>query len=98
VNAVLAKYHGRVKLAYLDFPLTEMQGQAAQAAEAARCAGDQGKFREYHDDLFADPAKLDEASLIGRANRLALDESAFRSCLTSGKSKHDIESNREHGD
>src|SRR5262249_30614944 len=50
---VLAKYNGRVKLAYLDFPLREIHAQAERAAEAARCAGEQGKFWEYHDNLFA---------------------------------------------
>src|SRR6266404_2316476 len=97
LKALLAKYDGRVKLAFLDFPLTEIHGQAGRAAEAARCAGEQGKFWEYHDNLLADPAKLDETSLIGRAQNLRLDESAFRSCLASGKFRHDIEANREQG-
>jgi protein-disulfide isomerase len=97
LKALLAKYDGRVKLAYLDFPLTEIHSYAEKAAEAAHCAGDQGKFWEYHDNLFADQSKLDEASLIGRAQSLHLDETAFRSCLSSGKFKHDIDANREEG-
>jgi protein-disulfide isomerase len=95
--ALLAKYDGRVKLAFLDFPLSEIHGQAEKAAEAARCAGDQGKFWEFHDHLFADQSKLDDASLIGHAQSLHLDENAFRSCLSSGKFTHDIEVNREEG-
>ena len=66
LKALLSKYGGRVKLAFLDFPLSEIHGQAGSAAEAARCAGEQGKYWEYHDSLFAD-SKLDEASLIERA-------------------------------
>jgi protein-disulfide isomerase len=97
LKTLLAKYDGRVKLAYLDFPLTEIHSNAEKAAEAARCAGDQGKFWEYHDTLFADQSKLDEAGLIGHAQNLNLDEAAFRSCLSSGKFKHDIEVNREEG-
>ena len=97
LKTVLAKYDGRVKLAFLDFPLSEIHGQAEKAAEAARCAGDQGKFWEYHDHLFADQSKLDDASLIGHAQSLHLDQNAFRSCLSSGKFKHDIEVNREEG-
>ncbi len=96
LKALLSKYGGRVKLAFLDFPLSEIHGQAGSAAEAARCAGEQGKFWEYHDSLFAEPSKLDEASLIERAQKL-LDESAFRSCLTSGKFQQDIQANREQG-
>jgi protein-disulfide isomerase len=97
LKALLAKYDGRVKLAFLDFPLAGIHGQAEKAAEAARCAGEQGKFWEYHDSLFAEQSKLDEASLIGRARSLDLDENAFSSCLASGKFKHDIEANREEG-
>jgi protein-disulfide isomerase len=97
LKTLLAKYDGRVKLAYLDFPLTEIHSNAEKAAEAARCAGEQGKFWEYHDTLFADQSKLDEAGLIAHAQNLHLDQAAFRSCLASGKFKHDIEVNREEG-
>src|SRR5213594_3846684 len=97
LKALLSKYGGRVKLAFLDFPLSEIHGQARSAAEAARCAGEQGKYWEYHDSLFADPSKLDEASLIERAQKLRLDKGAFRSCLTSGKFQQDIRANREQG-
>src|SRR5262249_33637568 len=96
LKALLAKYDGRVKLAFLDYPLTEIRSNAEKAA-AARCAGEQGKFCEYHDSLFADQSKLDEASLIGRAQNLNLEETVFRSCLASGKFEHDIQANREEG-
>lgn len=92
---LLAKYEGRVKLAFLDFPLAEIHSQAEKAAEAARCAGEQGKFWEYHESLFADQSKLDEESLIGRAQNLKLDEKAFQSCLASGKFKASIEADRQ---
>src|SRR5262245_54095917 len=41
LKALLSKYGDRVKLAFLDFPLSEIHGQAGSAAEAARCAGEQ---------------------------------------------------------
>jgi protein-disulfide isomerase len=97
LKALLSKYGGRVKLAFLDFPLSEIHGQAETAAEAARCAGEQAKFWEYHDSLFKEPSKLDEASLIDRAQKLRLDQGAFRSCLTSGKFQQDIQANRDQG-
>ena len=98
LKAVLAKYNGRVKLAFLDFPLTEIHASAFSAAEAARCAGEQGKYWEYHDSLFSDQSKLDQPSLVERAEKLHLSAAAFRSCLSSGKFKTDIEANREQGD
>jgi protein-disulfide isomerase len=97
VKDVLAKYQGRVKLAFLDFPLVEIHPRAHSAAEAARCAGEQGKFWKYHDSLFADQSKLDEAGLVGRAQDLKMDEAAFQSCLASGRFQADIEANREQG-
>ncbi len=97
LKVLLAKYNGRVKLAFLDFPLTEIHPNAASAAEAARCAGEQGQYWEYHDSLFADQSKLDTSSLVERAQKLHLNESAFRSCLSSGKFKADIEANRDQG-
>ncbi len=88
---VLAKYKGRAKLAYRDFPLREIHPQAQTAAEAARCAGDQGKFWEFHDALFADQSKLKEADLGAHAHALGLDEKSFQACLASGKYKPKVD-------
>ncbi len=97
LNTILAKYNGRVKLAYMDFPLREIHAQASAAAEAARCAGEQGKFWEFHDALFADQTKLKEADLAAHARALRLNEKSFRSCLASGKYKPKIEEDLEEG-
>lgn len=97
LKEVLAKYGSRVKLAWEDFPLSEIHSHAEKAAEAARCAGDQGKYWEYHDSLFADQSKLDEASLTARANTLHLDQATFQSCLDSGKFKSQVEADRQAG-
>lgn len=43
---------GKVKFYYRDFPLTQIHPGAQKGAEAARCAGDQGKYWEYHDLVF----------------------------------------------
>jgi len=97
MNDLLSKYNGRVKLAFRDFPLREIHPQAQIAAEAARCACDQGKFWEFHDALFANQSKLDEAALIAQARVLGLNESSFQSCLTSGKFKAKIEADLQEG-
>jgi protein-disulfide isomerase len=97
LHELLTKYNGRVKLAYLDFPLPEIHPKAERAAEAARCAGEQGKFWEYHDALYAEQSKLDDAELLNRARALHLDEKSFQSCLDSGKFKSQIEADLEQG-
>jgi len=66
-------------------------------AEAARCAGEQGKFWEYHDALFADQSKLKEAEPAAHARTLGLDENSFQSCLASGKYKAKVEADLQDG-
>ena len=97
LKRLLAKYEGQVSLAYRDFPLREIHSQAQLAAEASRCAGEQGKFWEYHDLLFASPNKLDRQGLIEQARSLKLDEGRFDSCLASGKHKAQIEEDVQEG-
>ena len=94
---LLAKYKGRVSLAYRDFPLRGLHAQGQLAAEASRCAGEQGKFWEYHDLLFANPGKLKRDGLVEHARSLRLDEKQFDSCLSSGKYKARIEEDLQEG-
>ena len=47
-----AEYGGKLAFAYKDLPLP-MHSQAVKAAEAAHCAGAQGKYWEYHDLLLS---------------------------------------------
>ncbi|HEV2620427.1 MAG TPA: thioredoxin domain-containing protein [Acidobacteriaceae bacterium] len=91
ISAVMAQYPDQVKLSYRDFPLRELHPNAESAAEAARCAGDQGKFWEYHDLLFADQKKQTPEGLMNDARTLKLDEPKFAACLDSGRYKQQIE-------
>ena len=43
---------GKVKFYYRDFPLLQIHPGAQKAGEAARCAGDQDKYWQYHDLIF----------------------------------------------
>ena len=97
LQAILAKYGSKVRLAFMDFPLREIHPRAQGAAEAARCAGEQGKFWEYHDVLYADQTKLDGPALIASARALKLDETAFQACLASGKFKSQIDADLAEG-
>ena len=49
---VLKRYSGKLRMVHKDLPLEAIHPQARQAAEAARCAGAQGKFWEYHDRVY----------------------------------------------
>ncbi len=96
LKEVLAKYGDKVSLAYRDFPLTTVHPQAEIAAQASRCALEQGRFWEYHDQLFA-ASKLDKDALVEYARNLKLDDKQFGSCLTSEKYKAEIEKDSEEG-
>jgi len=83
LGQVLAEFAGRVRLVYKDFPLPSHAG-ARPAAEAARCAADQGQFWPYHDLLFLARPAFSREALIGYAERLRLDRAAFVACLDGG--------------
>jgi len=73
-----------VKIVYKDFPLP-IHPNAQKAAEASRCAAEQGKYWEYHDLLFANSNALEPANLKKFAADLTLDTAKFDACLDSGK-------------
>jgi len=62
-----------VKYVFMDFPLESIHKFAFKAAEAARCAGEQGKFWEMHDRLFERQFALEDEHLIEYARELELD-------------------------
>lgn len=68
-----------------DFPLTSIHPEAFKASEAAHCAGDQGKYWEYHDRLFANQRALQVDALKKHAADLGLEPAAFDECLDSGR-------------
>lgn len=97
LNGLLEKYRGKVRLGFRDFPLRQIHPQAQQAAEAARCAGDQGKFWEYHDLLYANQTRLDPAGLAQHARSAGLDADLFSACLSGGKFRMQIDSDLQSG-
>lgn len=62
VKELEKEYGDKMRLVFIDFPLSFHQ-YAMGAAEASHCAGEQGKFWEYHDELFKDQGKLDTKDL-----------------------------------
>ena len=85
-------YPDYVQLTYRHLPLTQIHDNAAKAAEASEAAGAQGKFWEYHDELFENQrewANLGEAEfliyLVDLADDLGLDADQLAEDLASGK-------------
>jgi len=89
------EFGDRLAIAFKDFPLP-MHPYAEKAAEAARCAGKQGKFWEYHDALFTEK-KLETDQLKEQAKTLNLDTAAFNQCLDSGETAAAVKLDAEEG-
>jgi protein-disulfide isomerase len=94
---VLKRYDGKVRLVHKDLPLDQIHPQARQAAEAARCAEDEGKFWEYHDKLYASSPNAAPEDLKSYAKDLGLKQDSFDKCLTSGKYKETIQKDVNEG-
>lgn len=91
---ILEKYPQQVKFVYRDF--TIFGDDSVRAAEAAKCANDQGKFWEYHNRLFdhtlnQEQTALSQDTLVGYAKDLGLDTRSFGDCLSSQKYASEIQ-------
>jgi protein-disulfide isomerase len=86
VNPQLQKDYvdtGKVRYVFFDMPLEQIHKSAFKAAEAAHCAGEQGKYWEMHDRLFANQQKLEPWA--DHAKALGLDAAKFDACMNGGK-------------
>ncbi len=99
IQQLKKEYGDSLAVVYKDFPLPMHHG-SEKAAEAARCAGEQGKFWEYHDVLFYSQLTTIDA-LKQHAQTLKLDQDAFNTCLDDGKEspavKKDLEEAKSLG-
>jgi protein-disulfide isomerase len=80
---------GKIKYVFRDLPLP-FHNQAFKAAEAAHCAGEQGKFWEMHDLLFHNQTALTPEQLPAYAKDLGLSEGPFQQCLDTARFAADI--------
>jgi protein-disulfide isomerase len=72
---------GKIRFVSRDLPL-EFHPNAAPAAQAVRCAGEQHKFWEMHDVIMQDSASdLGTDSILKYGDKVSLDMITFRACL-----------------
>jgi protein-disulfide isomerase len=79
INAFMERNKDTVTLAYKHLPLVQIHDQAIPAATAAWAAQQQGKFWEYHDQLFVNQGQLGEELYQKIAQDLGLDLKKFAS-------------------
>ena len=75
---------GKAALAFRHLPLPGLHPNATRAAEAAACAGAQGRFWELHDILFEKRTTLGESALARHATEAGVDMDGWRDCMEQG--------------
>ncbi|MBT8335105.1 MAG: DsbA family protein [Gemmatimonadetes bacterium] len=94
---------GAVKFVFYDFPLTSIHPHAFLAARAGRCADEQGRFWEYHDEIFRNQsawsfsAAPPSGAFEDYAAQVGLDQGDFRSCLRSDRYADVVTANMQLG-
>ena len=91
---------GKVRLAYLNFPLSRIHKNAQAAAEAAMCAGVQGKFWELHESLFqSQPKWADLKSPLAVFDSLAraakVEPKGWNNCMSTHATAKLIQADRD---
>jgi protein-disulfide isomerase len=84
VQALEKEYGNKVRVVMKQNPLS-FHPRAKPAAMAAMAAGEQGKYWEYHDKLFANAKQLEDADLERYASELKLDMARWKKDLTNPK-------------
>ncbi|MET1124440.1 MAG: DsbA family protein [Archaeoglobaceae archaeon] len=101
IPKLLEEYGDVVKVVFRDFPV---HGNVSiLAAIAADCAGEQGKYWEFHDVLFEKQQEwyynyeLAREKMLEYAASLGLDVGAFETCIDSGKYSEEVKKDQEDG-
>lgn len=97
VNLLADDYPNDLRIVWKDMPNTSQHPEALNAAIAARCAGDQGKFWEYNALLLANQASLGAELYNTLAIQLALKSSTFTSCMNQQTPSPIIQQTYEEG-
>ncbi len=89
VEQLLKDYGGKVTVYFRNFPLPQHQN-AQISAQAAEAAGDQGKYWEMHNKLYATQKDWEKTAdptgtYVGYAKELGLDTDKFKTALTDKK-------------
>ncbi|MDH3269786.1 MAG: DsbA family protein [Gemmatimonadota bacterium] len=101
IDATLVQ-SGRAEFVFYDFPLVQIHPNAFLAARAARCAGDQGKYWEFHQEVFRNQSRWSSATMPTSAfedyaETVGVDGGEFSSCVNSDRHADVVSANMELG-
>ncbi len=94
---------GQAKFVFYDFPLVSIHPHAFLAARAARCAGDQDLFWEYHNEVFRNQSTWSQqqsvvSPFMDYAETVGADVDAFEGCLKSDRHADVVTANMRLGE
>lgn len=83
MKPLLEEYGSRISYEFHHFPIMSLHRYALDAAEAAECAADQGKFWEFVDLIYSEQDKMSKAMFEEWGKKLGLDMELFNRCRSS---------------
>jgi protein-disulfide isomerase len=94
---------GVIRFVRYDFPLVNAHPHAFLASRAARCAGDQGRYWEYHDVLYGrqptwSSVRDPSAEFVDYAQLVGIDRRQFQQCLRSDQHAEEVTRNLRLGE
>ena len=102
-DAIIQQYvnTGKVNFVFRDFPLNGPD--SVLAAEGSYCADDQGKYWQYHDELYKNwggekTGWVNQKSLDKFATTVGLDLSKFDKCMSDKKYEQKVLDNQKFGE
>lgn len=98
----ITRYVATGEVLFTYVPFSFIGNESIQAAKAALCANEEGKFWDYHDTLFLNwdgenVGNFSDKRLIAFAGALGLNENDFRSCLNSTLYDKDVQEGLQIG-
>lgn len=93
---LLEAYPNQIRYVYRDFPIASIHSNAVSAAEAANCAGDQGKYWEFSEKLFAMEYSLGQEAYTSYSQSLNLDQSKFDECISSRRHQAEVQADFDY--
>ncbi len=101
-SQIVQQYVQTGKLTFVYKHSAFLGQESSWSAQAAECAADQGKFWEYHDELFKqqngeNQGAFTKDKLIGFAQTLELDMSTFTSCLNNDETLARVQADTQEG-
>jgi protein-disulfide isomerase len=97
LKQIVKDYPQDVRIVWKDFPNLSIHKEALDAAMAARCAGVQGAFWEYHDMLYANQNSINTSAYDIFAQQLELEPNDFSSCMKGEITRPIVERDFEEG-